>query len=322
MGTNKLLLLLIFIFLYSNLNAINIKLKQEGPEGCLVQERFYSDVLGEYMDYAVYYPYGYDTSTNYYDVMYLLHGLWDNYMSIPNEGSVEVLLNTAISNNIIKPTVVIFPNAYNTWYSDIKDGRQMRTAFMKDLFPYVETNFRVKNNREARTIGGYSMGGSGALIFSFSMPEYFSKAIVMGPAITPLGKSPQPAIRDIVLNLSDEGKAFREYFYEDNTNEYGFSQSKWDYYSYHTPYNNYIKNKKDYKVSFFVTVGTLDAVTPPKDIRTLVDSFSEEGIDYYYIESKGGDHAWNFWSLSLARALYYFGNKDKRYEKSNKNIIK
>ncbi|WP_092317986.1 hypothetical protein [Brevinema andersonii] len=66
-------------------------------------------------------------------------------------------MDRAIPAQLIPETIVIFPRSHDTWYADIQ-GTNMQSAFINDLFPYVETNFPVFNKRSARALGGYSVG--------------------------------------------------------------------------------------------------------------------------------------------------------------------
>lgn len=261
--------------------------------GIVKQEKFYSAALKSDWDYSVYYPAGYESSGKKYPVLYILHGLTDDYMSWVTYSSAQLMLDKAIAAKIIPPMVVIFPDGWNAWYSDIP-GTNMRSAFINDLFPYAETNFRLINKKSARAIAGQSMGGHGTLIFSMLKPGYFAAAAALSPAITKSGKPPVPILIDFI-------KAAKL------THVYGepFSQEKWDEYSYNPIYSNYIKQPE--KVNFFVANGGADVITPIGDSQALIEDFKKDGVSYEYLEEPFAIHSWTFWTLVWEPLLIFMG---------------
>lgn len=261
--------------------------------GKTVEESFYSKTLKDDWTYNIYYPANYDKNKNY-PVIYLLHGAYGKYSDWKTLGEAQIILDRAIASQKIPPTIAIMPDGRDAWYSDIPNTN-MRSAFEKDLFPYVETNFPVINKKDARAIGGLSMGGHGTLIFALRNPTYFSTAFVISPSITKLKKSP-PKILKTLLE-----KDFSQVYNNP------FSQEKWDEFSYHQAYQEY-KNQ-DSKVRFFVTVGTDDIITPVEDSRDLVSNFIQDDVEHLYIEMPSGSHSWSFWGLMLGVALEYVGQE-------------
>jgi S-formylglutathione hydrolase FrmB len=73
------------------------------------------------------------------------------------------------------------PDAGTTWFVDRKE--KMETAFLRDLIPDVEREFRVITARNGRLIAGLSMGGYGAMRFALKYPEMFAAAGLLSPAI-------------------------------------------------------------------------------------------------------------------------------------------
>lgn len=55
------------------------------------------------------------------------------------------------------------------------------------MIPHVDATYRTLPHRESRLVGGYSMGGFGAIRYSVAHPELFVGALVLSPAVyTPL----------------------------------------------------------------------------------------------------------------------------------------
>ena len=154
---------------------------------------YHSTLFGARRDYKVYLPVGYAASGLRYPVIYLLHGRGD---SLSAWGRNKALFDELIASGKIPPIVLIFPDApssnrgnyyVDSAYTGAPPGAKVETEFMRELIPHVDATYRTIANRAARAVGGYSMGGYGALRYSLAYPETFSAAIVMSPAIyTPL----------------------------------------------------------------------------------------------------------------------------------------
>lgn len=285
-------------------------------KGFVQEEHLYSETIGSNWSYMVYYPYSYNTDKKRrYSVMYILHGLGDDYQSWLSKTHIKEMLDAAITENIIEETIVIFPSGYSSWYAD-SEYMSMRSAFINDLFPYVETNFRVIHDRSKRYIGGNSMGGHGALVLSLSKPDYFSKAFLFSPATTRLGEPPPDALRTILKlkydskpftnthkAISDAGKlVFSKYSLEELFGD-PFVQELWDKYSYHEPLKSYVKQNNE--IDYFITVGTKDLLTPAEDTRALVENLKNNNIKCIYSEIKEEAHTWGFWDYSFKKALVF-----------------
>lgn len=79
------------------------------------------------------------------------------------------------------------------WYVDSRytggdiPGRPVETALTRDLVNHVDATYRTAATRTARIVGGYSMGGAGALRYTLAHQDLFGGALVLSPAVyTPL----------------------------------------------------------------------------------------------------------------------------------------
>lgn len=164
------------------------------PEGTLEERSFESAVLGRTQRYGVYLPAGYDDESQRYPVLYLLHGRGDNLASWAR---VKPELDALIAEGAVPPLVAVMPDAPSSeragYYIDSAytgadlPGARVETMFFTELLPHIESELRVQTDRSGRIVGGYSMGGYGALRYVLAHPETFSAAIVLSPAVyTPL----------------------------------------------------------------------------------------------------------------------------------------
>lgn len=154
--------------------------------------------VGE-IDYAVYLPPGYEDATQRYASVYLLHGRGD---SLAAWQRVSTELDDLINAGKIQPMIVIMPDApwndRGNWYTDSQytgtaasgKGLNIETAITRDLVDHVDATYRTVDDRQARAIGGYSMGGAGALQMSLGHQELFSAGLLLSTA----AYNPQPPL--------------------------------------------------------------------------------------------------------------------------------
>ena len=279
--------------IFSVLLFIHVEINSSEQQGKVAFESFYSNQLKKEWDYMVYYPPAYEKSNKKFPVIYILHGMTHSPKSWEKSAKISKRLNKLINNKSLPPSIVIFPNGYSSWYVD-SPSCNMYSAFTKDLFPYIENKFPLINHRESRAIGGLSMGGHGALLFTLGNPAYFATSFLLSPSVTKLGKNP-PNILHTFMKIKK------------TTHIYGspISQEKWDEYSYHHFLPSYLKQTN--KVRFYLTTGDIDVVTPLRDTRDLVEDLKTNNIDYTYKKIRSRDHSWLFWRKATERALIYVG---------------
>ena len=70
-----------------------------------------SKVLGDKVVYNIYLPNGYEHSTKLYPVVYLLHGLTDDYRAWRDRGQMQIVVDELIGSGECVPVVIIMPNA-------------------------------------------------------------------------------------------------------------------------------------------------------------------------------------------------------------------
>ncbi|RKF24719.1 alpha/beta hydrolase-fold protein [Micromonospora globbae] len=150
-----------------------------------------SPALGGTIDYTVYLPYGYagDTGTRY-PVLYLLHGRGDTMQAWTR---VKADLDRMIADGEVPPVIAVLPDApwssRGNWYVDSRytgaddPGRPVETALTRDLVAHVDATYRTAAHRGARLVGGYSMGGAGALRYALAHSDLFANALVLSPAV-------------------------------------------------------------------------------------------------------------------------------------------
>lgn len=166
-------------------------LADEPSEGTLTTTVMPAGGAGIDVDYTAYLPAGYEGSSERYATVYLLHGRGDSMAAWPR---VKTSLDTMIADGAIPPVVVIMPDAPwsegGSYYVDsefdgsgaLPAGVAAETAMTVDLVAHVDATYRTLPNRDARAVGGYSMGGYGALRYTLAHQDIFAAGLILSPA--------------------------------------------------------------------------------------------------------------------------------------------
>ncbi len=140
---------------------------------------FHSALLRTSVRYCVYLPASYsaaDAKTRKYPVLYLLHGLGGNAQSMALDGEWTTLQDLR-SDRLVGEFLVVAPDGWDAFYINSRDGKTPYSDFfLREFMPFVERTYRVRSERTARGITGFSMGGYGALRMAFAHPELFGSA--------------------------------------------------------------------------------------------------------------------------------------------------
>lgn len=164
--------------------------------GTLETNSFYSQTLRREFGYTVYLPAQFNPSERY-PVVYLLHGRGDTMVAWREAAPV---LDRLIAQEAAPPLIAVMPDArasnragyyidgaYSGDAPEALRGEPTETAIVRDLVPHIQATLPVVRHRSGTVVGGYSMGGYGAVRYLFAHPEVFSAAIVLSPAVyTPL----------------------------------------------------------------------------------------------------------------------------------------
>jgi len=138
---------------------------------------FHSTLLHSPVRYCVYLPASYsatDAKTRKYPVLYLLHGLGGNEQSMALDGEWSTLQDLR-RDHLVGEFLVVAPDGWDTFYVNSRDGKTPYSDFfVREFIPFIERTYRVRSERAARGITGFSMGGYGALRMAFAHPELFS----------------------------------------------------------------------------------------------------------------------------------------------------
>jgi enterochelin esterase family protein len=181
------------------------------PHGTLAAVWYPSSTLKTQRRMLVYTPPGYETSSERYPVLYLLHGGGGDEDTWDLMGAANVIMDNLIAQRKAVPMIVVMPNA--NWDQTAafavggsgaaplvgtknagpppQDYRRAQREIIDDMAPFVEKNFRVLTDREHRAIAGLSMGAGIALnvglnrLDKFASVGEFSSGMFGGVAVPP-----------------------------------------------------------------------------------------------------------------------------------------
>jgi enterochelin esterase-like enzyme len=143
-------------------------------QGTITQVSIPSDTLNYPIDARIYLPPCYATSDQRYPVLYLIHGLnfkEDQWERLGAPAAADALA----ASGEIAPLIIVMPR-------DRLDDR-LDYAFVNDLVPYVDANYRTLADRKYRAIGGLSRGAGWAVHIGLQFPAVFSRIGMHSPAV-------------------------------------------------------------------------------------------------------------------------------------------
>jgi len=148
--------------------------------GEITRHSFFSEVLDREYAYLAYRPDGYDSGIEPYPVAYLLHGSTSSETTWTEYIDVEPILDELIESGAIPPSLVIMPGSLSWWADGANEPAA--TAFIEDLIPHIDDEWRTFATPETRVIGGISAGGFGTVTLAMRHPDMFVSAIALSPA--------------------------------------------------------------------------------------------------------------------------------------------
>lgn len=245
------------------------------PHGSVTRRWYDSPGLGMDRRITIYTPPGYETSSEKYPVLYLLHGAGGDEEAWIALGRTAQIMDNLIAQGKAKPMIVVMPNG-----NVIQDGAPgegsknfYKPQFMipktmdgtyegafSDIIKFVESNYRVKADKANRAIAGLSMGGYHTLHISRYYPNTFDYMGLFSAAIMPR----EDATGKVYSNFDETLKAQMD---------------------------------NGYKL-YWIAIGKTDFLYKAnEEYRAKLDGM---GMKYTYVESEGG-HIWRNWRVYLSQ---------------------
>jgi S-formylglutathione hydrolase FrmB len=249
------------------------------PASCVRMQdgAFHSSALDREMKYRILLPCGYQAASGRFPVLYLLHGLYGDYLNWD--------MRTNLEQDASKyEMIVVMPDAGDSWYTnsatDTKD--KFEDFIAKDLVAEIDGKFRTLRSRHTRAIAGLSMGGYGSLKIALRYHNDFAFAGSLSGALDApqdLGDRRPEFQTQLLKVFGPLGSAVRA-----DKNVFTLLQNF---------------NAKDLPY-FYLACGSADDFLPVN--RNFVAQLSSRGAAYEYHETPGG-HSWDYWGRTLPDLL-------------------
>lgn len=244
------------------------------PHGTLQKIWYESPTLELTRRMYIYTPPGYESGSEKYPVLYLLHGGGGDEDAWTTLGRTCQIMDNLIAAGKAKAMIVVMTNgnpgdAASPGEAPPRSGEEgdifrmgagiFERSLVQDVIPFVEQNFRTLPGRENRAVSGLSMGGMQTMNLSFDHTETFDYFGVMSMGIP----DPRPEGRNWFQDVDDRMKNLET---------------------------------KGYKL-YWIACGTDDFLY--QAALNLVAKMEEHGLEYTYRESSGG-HTWSNWRIYLS----------------------
>ncbi len=170
-----------------------------------------SRVLGTWVKFNVYLPDGFGKGERVYPVVYLLHGLSDDYRAWEEKGQMSRVADELITSGEADEMVIVMPNAggpdiHHTQCGYFNmPGWDYEDFFFKEFMPQVEERYHVVSDKGHRAVMGLSMGGGGSTSYCQRHPDLFCACFAMSAWLACDDFKEEPADKQDCLYRTREG---------------------------------------------------------------------------------------------------------------------
>jgi len=260
-----------------------------------------SKILGKQVKYSIYLPFDYETSSRYYPVVYLLHGLNDNEVGWIQYGEANLIADECIANREIPPMILVMPNGGASYYMNTFDGKvKYEDFFMNEFIPFIEKNYRIRAEKRYRGIAGLSMGGFGTIYLALKFHEKFAACAALSPVI----------FSETYMKQTEDKKFNSYYAPLFGSDEIGDKRLT-DYYRKNNPIDMTLaKEKGTYNdLKIYIDCGDDDYLTD--DNCRFIIHLNQLGIKHEF-RMRDGAHNWTYWRSGLSDGLKFIGESFHR----------
>ena len=231
-------------------------------------------------DHPASYP---DVNDRKYKTLYMLHGLNYNY---------EAWLKKTRFDRMARDLglAVIFPDGQNSFYvNGLGPNSDFGKLIGEELINFTRSIFPLSDKREDTFIGGFSMGGFGAMRNGLKYADTFSRIIAFSSALHMFEFEPGDDRRQTVCN---EDGVFGDYYEAVMTDKNPAVCLK--------ELSEKVRKNEALFPEVYMVCGTGDSLIHAN--RSFKDKLSNEGVKVVYNEYEG-NHSHEFVSEHLNEAL-------------------
>lgn len=260
-------------------------LSQDKSRSTIIEDSLHSTLLKMNRKYTVYLPADYHQSVHKnYPVLYLLHGHSHRNNTFVEDGNLRHIADSLIATGAASEMIIVTPDAnrVKNGYFDTKDW-PYEQFFFEEFMPHIETTIRIRREASSRAIGGFSMGGGGAVAYTLKHPGMFGAIYAMSALMT----LPQPKERSASPNPHPQYMEFGQSVLANDCIvllEHVDQQSL----------------KQLRKIKWFVDCGDDDFLL---DVNTKFCRAMKQANIPFELRVRDGDHNFKYWTTCLYLAL-------------------
>ncbi|MCF8341038.1 MAG: esterase family protein [Chitinophagaceae bacterium] len=255
-----------------------------------------SKILNMERKYAIYLPPDYETSQRSYPVLYLLHGSGDDQTGWIQFGEVQYIADQSFIKGLATQMIIVMPDANTTkkgYFNDPKNEWRYEDFFFQEFMPFIEKNYRTKNEKRFRAISGLSMGGGGAFIYALHHPELFASSCPLSASVGSLNI--EEATKYLLKSDSSlDNNTINNYF---NINSV-------------LQQINTISDQQKKAVRWYIDCGDDDRLGEGNMLVHI--AMTKKDIPHEFRIRDGG-HTWTYWRASLPKVLEFISMSFHQY---------
>jgi len=235
------------------------------PHGQVRELNYFSSLTGSWRPLRVYTPASYEKGKKKYPVVYIHHGGGEDYRGWMEQGRTGTILDNLIAEGKAEEMIVVSVDSNVPGRGGYtKEGMApYRSELLENIIPFIESNFRVKADKEHRAMCGLSMGGGQSFYIGLNEPSVFANVGLFSSGIFG-GISGQS---DMDLEASVPGMLSATASFNDGLDV------------------------------FFISCGEQDPRI--EYTRAIVGKMHDAGVDVKF-SSYPGDHEWQVWRKSFS----------------------
>lgn len=134
--------------------------------------------------HMVYLPPSYYDNEDRYPVVYYFHGFNQSPLEIDN---IQLAARNLMEEGVIQEMIIVGVNCGNalggSFLADSPVTGYWEKAFINELIPYIDGNYRTIASKNSRGLSGFSMGGYITVKTALNNPDYFNACYGMGPGL-------------------------------------------------------------------------------------------------------------------------------------------
>lgn len=258
-----------------------------------------SALLNTEVKYSIYLPDGYEYSERNYPVVYLLNGYKGDETSWIEAGGMQRIVDHEIEKGNIQKMLIVMPDGDDRLYMNRTDGTYpFEDMFMKELLPYIESQYRVRKGKRYTGISGLSMGGAGSLKLALKYDKHFGACAAYSSAIF--------TEESVTTSEQDAMNGYVSKAMPDMVNAKGKNRLNKSYEEYNVLQLVKTKDPQLLKtVKIYFDCGDDDFLTLGN--AQLHKELIVKQIPHEY-RVRDGEHTWPFWRESLPLGLKFISD--------------